>query len=169
MGFIVCTVEPLEGGEVRVRRIRRINVTGPQGLFALHFPKLANADDGSWSLSAQAFLRLAEPAAGPQTKIMFDLTPYDPERFDLYEFLDASGRTGEDATDVLFHFRIACTNVRRAKAPHGLDDLTLPAWDAGAALYEQLRLDGGLSGGKWSWNKIDQNLKAAVFGSPGKT
>ncbi len=40
MGFIVCTVEPLEGGSVRLQLVRRVSVSGRRGLFALHLPKL---------------------------------------------------------------------------------------------------------------------------------
>jgi hypothetical protein len=166
MGFIVCTVEPLEGDQTRLRLVRRVNVTGQRGFFATQIPKLALAADGSWALSAAEFLRLAEPEAGPAARIMFDLAPNDPDRIDLYEFLDVTGRSGEDSTDVLFHFKIACRNLRREKAPHGLDDLTLPGWEHAAALYEQLQLAGGLAGGKWSWSKTD--ISATVLGSPRK-
>jgi hypothetical protein len=166
MGFIVCTVEPLEGGSVRLHLVRRVSVSGRRGLFALHLPKLVGDDGGEWSLSAGEFLRLAEPDAGPATKIMFELAPHDPDRIDLYEFLDATGRMGEQATDVLFHFKVACGKLKRADAPHGLDDLTLPAWERGPELYEQLRLAGGVSGGAWSWSKTD--ISATVLGAARK-
>ncbi len=164
MGFIVCTVEPLEAAQVRVRLVRRLGVTGRRGFFALHVPQLAGAGDGTWALSAAQFLRLAEPDAGPTTKIMFDLQPNDPNRIDLYDFIDVTGHTREQATDVLFHFKVACSSFKRANAPQGLDDLTLPAWDNGVELYEQLRLSGGLSPGPWSWSKTD--ISATVLGAP---
>ena len=166
MGFIVCTVEPLEGGAVRVRLVRRVSVSGRRGLFALQLPKLVGVDGGTWSLSADALLRLAEPEAGPSAKLLFEVSPHDPDRIDLYEFLDATGRTGEQSSDVLFHFKVACAKLKRADAPHGLDDLTLPAWDRGPELYEQLRLSGGLSGGSWSWSKTD--ISATVLSAPRK-
>jgi hypothetical protein len=166
MGFIVCTVEPLEGGAVRVRLVRRVAVSGRRGLFALQLPKLVGEDGGAWSLSADALLHLAEPEAGPEKKLLFEVAPHDPERIDLYEFLDATGRTGEQSSDVLFHFKIACASLKRAHAPRGLDDLTLPAWEHGAELYEQLRLSGGLSGGSWTWSKTD--ISATVLGAPRK-
>jgi hypothetical protein len=168
MGFIVCTVERLEGDKVRVRRLRRLTLSGPRGAFALNLPKLAASADGAWSLSAEALLGLAQPDSGPTAKIMFDLTPHEPDRIDLYELIDAGGRIDSDWTDVLLHFKLACANVKRADAPGGLDDLTLPAWQSAPAIYEQLRLEGGLSGGTWAWSKIDQGLSAGVFGVPRK-
>ncbi len=168
MGFIICTLEPLEGARIRLRRLRKLALSGRDGIFAKHVPRLAAPHDGSWSLSAAQLLALAEPDADPRAAIMFDLGPFDPSRYDLYEFVDAVGRSNADSTDVLFQFKIACAGVKRASAPHGLDDLTLPAWPGAAVLYDQLKLEGGLSGGTWQWSKTSQDLAAAVFHPPRK-
>lgn len=168
MGFIICTVEPLEDDCVRVRLVRKLALSGPRGVFAQHVPRLASPADGNWALTAAELLALAEPDADPLARIMFDLTPFDPNRYDLYELVDAVGHSGEDASDVLFQFKIACAGVKSANAPDGLAALTIPAWPAAAVLYDQLRLEGGIAGGTWAWGKASQQVAATVYRAPRK-
>ncbi len=160
MGFIVCSVEPEGAGMVVVRRLRALELARRDGAFARILGDIPKAEDGTWSLSADELLRLADPAADASSAIFFDLTPRVPDRIDLYVLLDVSGRTEALGTDLLFHFKIACLRRGAQTFSSGAGALRIPGWAGAVDTYEHLRIEGGTAGGDWLWGASQQAVSA---------
>lgn len=163
MGFIIANLKEQEDGSVGIVRVRRLAVVGREGFFASNVRVLATRDDGTWSLSRAALLRLAEPAANASTTLLFDLTP-DAEKLNIYEVVEITGRTSADSTDAILHFKIVCSNLPKRSALHEDGTLTVAPWrGTGLDHYEQIRLEGGSSGGSWAASEPDQGLSAVIL------
>jgi hypothetical protein len=164
MGFLICRVHPLAADGVTVETVRHLALSGASGLFASHLPKLAT-DDGTWSLTAEALLRLAEPSAHSSDAIAFELITRSRERKTFYRLVEVTGRTVSLVTDALFRFKVL--KPLAAVASPSADSLVYPAytgWVDGPERYEQLRLEGGTVGGDWSWAESPAGVCATVLG-----
>ena len=163
MGFLICRIHPLDGGSVTVETIRSLALSGKSGLFARHLPQLAQ-DDGAWSLSAEALMRMAEPNAAESDAILLDMTPRSSERKTLFRLVEVSGRTVSLITDALFRFKVLTPVATDASAD--AKSLTFTGWVDGPERCEQLRLDGGTTGGRWAWTESPAAVCATVLAKP---
>ncbi|MGB8266957.1 MAG: hypothetical protein WCE44_11570 [Candidatus Velthaea sp.] len=164
MGFIVCSVEPIEPGIVSVRRLRALQLAGVGGALAVALHDTPKAEDGTWALSARALLRRAEGVVDESHAIFFDFTPREPERIDLYALVEVTGRMDRYVTDLLLHFKLACQRRGTENFSGGSVALRLPEWDAGIDVYEHLLIQGGLSGGDWTWGDPQSALSVTKIG-----
>jgi len=155
MGFLICRIHPLDGGSVTVETIRLLALSGKSGLFARYLPQLAT-EDGTWTLSAEALMRLAEPNAAEFDAIVLDVTQRAGGRKTLFRLVDVSGRTVSLLTDALFRFKVLTS------LPTG----AFTGWFDGSERFEQLRLDGGTVGGDWTWGESPAAVTATVLAKP---
>ena len=163
MGFIICSVRRLDERRTSILPVRRLSLGTPKGLFARHLPALAAGNDGTWTVSAPALLRLEQPDADDSLAIMLDLTPGSLEELNLYQLLEVTGRTGTHASDLILRFRTICSRLKKSDAKGEADgEWTVSGWGNGSERYEQLRLEGGASGGDWSWSESDRALSATL-------
>jgi hypothetical protein len=165
MGFLICSIHPVDesspatSSAVTIETIRPLALCGVSGLFAHHLPQLAG-DDNTWALSGDALLRLAEPDAAPSDVIIFDLAPKSQSSRALYRLVEVTGRTVSLITDALFRFKVLTPVAHQAGAP------SFTGWEDGPERYEQLRLEGGTSGGNWAWGESPTAVCATVLNSP---
>ena len=90
MGFLISRIHPLDSGSVTIETIRRLALSGKSGLFARHLPQLAK-EDGTWSLSAEALIRMAEPDAAKFDAIVLEMRQRASERKILFRLVGVSG------------------------------------------------------------------------------
>ena len=159
MGFLISRIHPLDGGSVTIETIRSLALSGKSGLFARNLPQLAR-DDGEWSLSAEALLRMAEPNAAESDAIILDMTPRSGERKTLFRLVEVSGRTVSLITDALFRFKVLTPLAADAGS------VGYAGWVDGPERFEQLRLDGGAAGGRWAWTESPAAVCATVLTKP---
>ena len=163
MGFIIAKLSALGDGRIKIERGRRLGFVGRKGFFARNLDLLSARDDGTWNISREALLRVLEPDADASTTLLFDLTP-ELEKLNLYELVDVTGHTSTESTDVILHFKIVCSSVRKSGVQREDGTLVVPAWrGTGLDHYEQIRLEGGTSGGSWSIAEPEQALSAVVL------
>jgi len=160
MGFLICRIHPLDGGSVTIETIRPLALSGKSGLFARHLPLLAT-EDGTWSLSAEALLRMAEPNAAESDAIVLDVTQRAGGRKTLFRLVDVSGRTVSLLTDALFRFKVLTALPAGPPA-----EAAFTGWFDGPERFEQLRLDGGTVGGDWTWGESPAAVTATVLSKP---
>ncbi|MFY9781258.1 MAG: hypothetical protein WAJ85_12220 [Candidatus Baltobacteraceae bacterium] len=163
MGFIIAKLAATEDGSVRIERVRRFALVGHKGFLARNAHLLATRHDGTWNLTREAVLRIAEPEAGPVATLLFDLTP-ESDKLNFYELVDITGHTSSDSTDAILHFKIVCSRLPKRGALREDGTLTVPPWRGiGLDHFEQIRLTGGTSGGPWSVTEPAQALSAVVL------
>jgi len=162
MGFLVCTIRPLEADYIAIKPLQSLVIGGPKGLFAKTLPTMTGTDHG-WKLTTQAILELAGFKGDGSETILFDLTPGKPEQIDYYELLDVRGRTVSMVTDALFHFKVACSGARAQFTTSESGELIVPNWRHRPDRYEQMRLEGGVLGGTWAWSDPLQAMSATVL------
>ena len=162
MGFLICRTRPVDGGSVSVEIIRPLALSGKSGLFARHLPQRALAsEDGTWNLSAEVLLRMAEPNAAESDAIVLDMTQRAGGRKTLFRLVDVSGRTVSLLTDALFRFKVLTALPAGPSA-----DAAFTGWLDGPERFEQLRLDGGTVGGDWTWGESPAAVTATVLAKP---
>lgn len=166
MGFLLFKIQPLADGRISARRLRPLVLGGTQGLFARHLPHLVNTDDGTWRLSASELLCLDAPDADESLTVFFDLTPGPAGPLNLLQLVEVNGRSASIITDAFFHFKVVATPGTQTEST--ADSLVLPDWRQGVDRCEQLRLEGGLIGGDWSWTQPPQALSATIL-KPART
>ena len=162
MGFLVCSICPLEDNRIAVKPVQPLVIGGPKGLFAKTLPSMSGPDHG-WKLTTQTILQLAGFTGDGSEAVIFDLNPAKPEQVDYYELLDVRGRTVSKVTDALFHFKVACSGSRASFITMDGGELIVPNWRHRPDRYEQMRLDGGILGGTWAWNDPLQAMSATVL------
>jgi hypothetical protein len=163
MGFIIAKLETLRDGSVQIERVRPVGFIGRRGFFARNLDLLTASDDGMWNITREALLRAIEPDAVPGTTLLFDLTP-ELEKLNVYELVDITGHTSTESTDAILHFKIVCSSLRKSSVQREDGTLAVPPWrGTGLDHYEQIRLEGGSSGGTWAIAEPDQALSAVVL------
>ena len=160
MSFLIGSIHHLDEKSLVIKQLRPLALAGTSGLFARHLPQLAK-EDGTWTLSAEALMQMAEPNPGACDAIVFDLAPRSREPRTLYRLVEVSGRTASLVTDALFHFKVLKPLVAEGSA--GADNLVFARCDEGPDRYEQLRLEGGASGGDWTWGESPTAVCATVL------
>jgi hypothetical protein len=160
MGFLICRIHHLPASGVTIETRHPLALAGPRGLFARHLPELAN-EDGTWSLSAEDLLKMAEPNATASDAILLELTPQSRDGRILYRLLELSGRTMSLITDALFRFKVL-SPVTVGESAQATEPC-FSGWIDGPERYEQLRLDGGVSGGQWAWGESPSPVCATVL------
>ena len=160
MSFIISQIQTLENGLTQIRPIRTLALGGKKGLFARHLPELVKNDDVQWALTNRELVRLADPEAGEDTFILFNIPSGPDERKTFYRLEGVTGRTMSILTDALFQFRLLTVEPQVEGAT---DVFTTKNWNNAPERYEQMRLEGGSVGGTWSWAEAPQAVEAMVL------
>ena len=161
MGFLVCNIQPLEGNRVRLKRVRRLALGGPQGCFARHLPGMARNENGQWTLTAEELMRLDGLGVDDSSRVFFELASGSKPDRSLLQLIKVSGRTASLVTDALFYFKALGPVELEGDSSHG--DFIVQDWQDQKHCYEQIRLEGGVAGGNWAWSEPPQPLGASVF------
>ena len=161
MSFIIGQIQQLEDNRITIRRVSALALGSEKGLFARHLPDLAKSGDGNWSLTGQELLKLENPEVSDDVAIFFELPPRSGQRRTLFNLVDVYGSTKELSTDALFRFKVLEPIDPQPGSP--VDFFTSKNWENGADRYEQMRLEGGVDGGKWSWSEPPQAIGATVL------
>jgi hypothetical protein len=161
MGFLVCSIQPLEENRVRLKRIRGLALGGTQGCFARHLPGIARDEDGQWTLAAEELMRLDEPGTDNSLGVFFELASSCKSTRTLLRLIKVSGRTASLVTDAFFHFQVVGPAEPEGDPSDG--NLIVQAWEHEKECYEQMRLEGGFKGGNWVWSEPPQPLGVSVL------
>ncbi len=160
MSFLIGSIHLLDEKSLAIKQLRPLAFAGTSGLFARHLPQLAK-EDGTWTLSAEALMQMAEPNAAASDAIFFDLAPRSRTQRAVYRLVDVSGRTASMATDALFHFKVL--KPLASDEPGEADSFVFARCANNLDRYEQLRLEGGTSGGDWAWGESPAAVCATVL------
>jgi hypothetical protein len=165
MGFLICSIQPLEENRVRIQRERRLALGGMQGCFARHLPQLAKENDGQWTLTADELMHLDGLGTGNALGVFFEIPSRSGSARNLLQLIKVSGRTASLITEALFHFKVVGPAETASDASE--QSLVVSGWEHQTECYEQMRLEGGFLGGNWAWGEPPQPLGASVF-KPGR-
>lgn len=118
----------------------------------------------SWSLSEIELVALAKPGVDiHNTAILFEAGSDQPGHITLYRLVSLHGRSTDDSTEMIAHFKILLNNKNVGDLVAYRPKFTIESSLGKPDIYENLKLSGGTRSGTWRWMEIEQILNAGVM------
>ncbi len=118
----------------------------------------------TWNLSEIELIALAKPGVDiHSTAILFEAGSDQPGHITLYRLVSLHGRSTDDTTEFIAHFKILLNNAKVGDLSSFRTKFTTDSSVGKPDIYENLKLSGGTRSGTWRWMEIEQLLNAGVI------